>query len=97
MDATGHNGFDDFCTFGNGSGIIGFAEASGLGPVLDAQPQLRALGQDGCLPPAAPVDQAFPVIREATTSFLQSLFDVDGAVALGVTDAATVAVTTDAD
>ncbi len=95
LDATGHNGFDDFCTFGNGSGIIGLAEASGLGPLLDAQPQLRTLGEDGCIPPAAPVEQAFPVIRQATTSFLQSLFGEDGAVALGVTGTDTVAVTTD--
>jgi dienelactone hydrolase len=95
LDATGHNGFDDFCTFGNGSGIIGLAEASGLGPLLDAQPQLRTLGEDGCVPPAAPVEQAFPVIRQATTSFFQSLFGADGAVALGVTGTDTVAVTTD--
>ncbi len=95
LDATGHNGFDDFCTFGNGTGIIGLAEASGLGPLLDAQPQLRTLGEDGCIPPAAPVEQAFPVIRQATTSFLQSLFGQDGATTLGVTGTDTVAVTTD--
>src|SRR3954451_14625729 len=52
IDGVGHNGFDDFCTFGNGTGIIGIAEASGLRPVLDAQPQFRTLGEDGCVPPA---------------------------------------------
>ncbi|MDD9368698.1 MAG: hypothetical protein PV358_01145, partial [Acidimicrobiales bacterium] len=44
LDGVGHNGFDDFCTFGGGTGIIGVAEASGLGSFLDAQPQFRALG-----------------------------------------------------
>lgn len=70
----GHNGFDDFCTFGNGTGIIGVAEASGLGGLLDAQPQLRALGEDGCVPPSAPVDQAFPIVRHGVTSWLTWLF-----------------------
>jgi dienelactone hydrolase len=73
----GHNGFDDFCTYGNGTGIIGVAEASGLGALLDAQPQLRSLGEDGCIPPAAPIDQAFPIIRHGVTSWLQSLFARD--------------------
>jgi predicted dienelactone hydrolase len=68
---TGHNGFNDFCTFGGGTGIIGIAEASGLGPVLDDQPRLRRLGEDGCVPPAAPVDRAFPIVLHATTSFLR--------------------------
>ncbi|MEO7571246.1 MAG: hypothetical protein ABIX10_02305 [Acidimicrobiales bacterium] len=79
----GHNGFDDFCTFGGGTGIIGIAEASGLGPVLDAQPQLRTLGEDGCVEPASPVDQAFPIIRHGVTSWLRALFGDDpGAVGL---------------
>jgi len=30
IDKLGHNGFDDFCTFANGKGIIGVAEAAGL-------------------------------------------------------------------
>lgn len=83
LAATGHNGFDDFCTFGGGRGIIGVAEASGLGPLLDAQPQLRTLGLDGCVPPAAPVDQAFPAIRSATTTFLRSVFAEANDPALG--------------
>lgn len=77
LAATGHQGFTDFCTFGNGTGIIGIAEASGLGGLLDAQPQFRTLGEDGCLPPNVPVDQAFPVIRHSTTSFLRALFAND--------------------
>lgn len=77
LDGVGHNGFDDFCTFGNGTGIIGVAEASGLGAYLDSQPQLKALGQDGCLPPARPVAETFPVIEHGVTSWLRSLFGVD--------------------
>lgn len=84
LEGVGHNGFDDFCTFGNGTGIIGVAEASGLGPFLDAQPQLRTLGQDGCLAPAVPVTDTFPVIRHGVTAWLRALFGVDPApVALG--------------
>ena len=79
----GHNGFDDFCTFGNGTGIIGVAEASGLGALLDAQPQLRALGEDGCVPPAVAVDTTFPLIRHAVTAWLRQLFGVD-ATASGI-------------
>lgn len=84
----GHNGFTDFCTFGGGTGIIGVAEASGLGPLLDAQPQVRSLGEDGCIPPAAPIDQALPIVRHGVTSWLRALFvqddapvGLDGAVA----------------
>jgi dienelactone hydrolase len=77
LDATGHNAFSDFCTFGGGTGIIGVAEASGLGEFLNAQPQLRALGEDGCVPPAVPVEQVFPVIRHGVTAWLRWLFDAD--------------------
>ena len=77
IEATGHNGFDDFCTFGNGTGVIGIAEQSGLGDLLDAQPELRALGEDGCIPPAAPVEEAFPIIRHGVTAWLRALFEID--------------------
>lgn len=77
IDGVGHNGFDDFCTFGNGKGIIGVAEASGLGALLDAQPQLRKLGEDGCVPPAVAVGTTFPVIRHAVTAWLRHLFGID--------------------
>lgn len=77
ITGVGHNGFDDFCTFGNGTGIIGVAEASGLGPYLDSQPQLRKLGQDGCVPPAVPVATTFPIIRHAVTAWLLHLFGAD--------------------
>ncbi len=77
IDGVGHNGFDDFCTFGNGTGIIGVAQASGLGPVLDAQPQLRKLGEDGCVSPAVPVDTTFPIINHAVTAWLRHVFGVD--------------------
>lgn len=74
---TGHNGFDDFCAFGGGTGIIGVADQSGLGPLLDAQPQLRTLGEDGCIPPAAPVEQAWPIIRHGVTSWLRWQLGLD--------------------
>ncbi len=85
IDGVGHNGFDDFCTYGNGTGIIGIADASGLREVLDAQPQLRALGEDGCLAPAVPVEQTFPIIRHAVTAFVRHITGIDGEpVGLGV-------------
>ena len=77
LEGVGHNGFDDFCTFGNGTGIIGVAEASGLGPLLDAQPQLRSLGEDGCIAPAVAVDVTFPVINHGVTAWIRQLFGVD--------------------
>ncbi|MCU1365087.1 MAG: dienelactone hydrolase-like enzyme, partial [Ilumatobacteraceae bacterium] len=77
IDGVGHNGFDDFCTFGNGTSIIGIAEASGLGALLDAQPTFRKLGEDGCKPPDAPVGTTFPIIDHAVTAFFLHLFDVD--------------------
>jgi hypothetical protein len=84
IEGVGHNGFDDFCTFGNGTGIIGVAQASGLGPVLDAQPALKKLGQDGCIPPAVPVATTFPIIKHAVTAWLRNLFGIDAAqVGLG--------------
>lgn len=70
IDSVGHNGFDDFCTFGNGSGIIGIAEASGLGSFLDSQPTFRSLGEDGCKPPNVPVTEAWPIIRHGVTAFV---------------------------
>lgn len=73
----GHNGFDDFCTFGNGRGIIGLAEDSGLGALLDAQPQFRSLGEDGCVPPAAPIDQALPIVRQGVTAWMLAAFGED--------------------
>jgi dienelactone hydrolase len=77
IDEVGHNGFDDFCTFGNGTGIIGVAEASGLGPLLAGNPSLRRLGEDGCVPPAADVQKAFPIIRHSVTAWLRNLFGID--------------------
>ena len=77
IDGVGHNGFDDFCTFGNGSGIIGVAIASGLGPLLEGMGNLKRLGEDGCLPPAQPVDLGFPIIRHAVTAQLRFWFGDD--------------------
>ena len=70
IDGVGHNGFDDFCTFGDGTGIIGIAEASGLGAFLDAQPTFRTLGEDGCKPPNVPVAEAWPIVRHVVTAFV---------------------------
>jgi predicted dienelactone hydrolase len=87
IDGVGHNGFDDFCTFGNGTGIIGVAEASGLEALLDAQPQFRTLGEDGCLPPALPVVDTFPVITHAVTAWIRWQTGADpDPVALGLDD-----------
>lgn len=84
IDGVGHNGFNDFCTFGNGTGIIGIAEASGLGAFLDSAPGLRTLGEDGCVPPAIPVATTFPIINHAVTAWVRHLFGVDAeAVGLG--------------
>ncbi|MFM8390475.1 MAG: alpha/beta hydrolase family protein [Actinomycetota bacterium] len=74
IDGVGHNGFDDLCTFGNGLGIIGVAIASGLERLLEMQPQMRTLGEDGCVPPSRPVEETFPVIRDGVTSWLKGLF-----------------------
>jgi predicted dienelactone hydrolase len=77
LDGVGHNGFDDLCTFGDGTGIIGVAEASGLGPFLDSQPELRALGEDGCVPPAVAIEDAVPAVDHGVTAWLRWLFDED--------------------
>ena len=77
LDTVGHNGFTDLCTFANGTGVIGVAVASGLGGFLDTNPEFRRLGEDGCLPPAAPVEDTFPIVEHAVTAFLRNLFGVD--------------------
>ena len=74
IEGVGHNGFDDLCTFGNGLGIIGVAMASGLEKLLEMQPQMRALGEDGCIKPARPVTETFPAIQNGVESWLRSLF-----------------------
>ena len=77
IDGVGHNGFDDLCTLGGGKGIIGLAEASGLGAVLDSAPLLRKLGSDGCLPPAVPVTTTYPIINHAVTAWFLNLLGID--------------------
>jgi predicted dienelactone hydrolase len=84
IQGAGHNAFDDFCTLGNGTGIIGIAEASGLGDFLDASPGLRSLGEDGCVPPAIAVDVTFPIINHAVAAWVRNLFGTDTeAIGLG--------------
>lgn len=79
IDKVGHNGFDDFCRVGNGAGIIGVAEASGLGPALSQGSLVFAkkLGEDGCKAPNVPVTQAYPIINHVTTAWLRNLFGID--------------------
>jgi dienelactone hydrolase len=77
LEAVGHNGFTDLCTFANGTGVIGVAVASGLGGFLDTNPEFRRLGEDGCLPPTAPVADTFPIVQHAVTAFLRNLFGLD--------------------
>jgi dienelactone hydrolase len=83
IDKVGHNGFDDFCTLGNGAGIIGLAEASGLGSFIDSNPSFRALGEDGCKPPNIPVTEAWPIIAHAVTAFVREQSGADK-VAIGL-------------
>lgn len=77
IDGVGHNGFDDFCTLGGGTGIIGVAEAAGLGALLDAQPQFRTLGEDGCVEPALPVAATNPIVLHAVTAWTMQVFGLD--------------------
>jgi hypothetical protein len=81
IDKAGHNAFDDFCRVGNGAGIIGVAEASGLGPLLSNPPMsgIKRLGEDGCKPPNAPVTDVYPIIDHAVTAWLRELFGTDPA------------------
>ena len=96
LSGVGHNGFDDFCTFGGGTGIIGIAERSGLGAFLDAQPKLRQLGEDGCVPPAFPFAETFPVIRHAVTAWFRWLFGIDS-VPVGLDASAAQTIEVDAE
>ncbi len=79
IDKAGHNAFDDFCTVGNGAGIIGVAEASGLGPALSSGPLsfAKKLGEDGCKPPNVAVTTVYPIIRHAVVAWLRELFGTD--------------------
>jgi hypothetical protein len=59
---------------------------------------LRSLGEDGCIPPAVPAEQTFPIVRHAVTAWIRALFGVDAEpVGLGpeVADAYSVAVEID--
>jgi dienelactone hydrolase len=83
---SGHNAFDDFCTLGNGKGIIGLAEASGLGPLLATKSfaSFKELGSDGCSPPDVPVRTVWPIIDHVVTSWLRQLFGVDPKPGIGL-------------
>jgi predicted dienelactone hydrolase len=77
IDGAGHLAFSDLCTLGGGLGVIGIADANGLTAFLDSVPRIRTLGSDGCNPPAVPVEDTFPIINHAVTSWLRSLFGID--------------------
>ncbi len=79
IDRAGHNAFDDFCRAGGGAGIIGVAEASGLGPLLSKPPmsQIKSLGEDGCKSPDVNVTETYPIIDHAVTAWLRHLFGID--------------------
>jgi predicted dienelactone hydrolase len=81
IEGAGHLAFSDLCTLGGGLGIIGVAEANGLTAFLDSAPAIRSLGSDGCNPPALPVEDTFPIIDHAVTSWLRSLFGIDASPA----------------
>jgi len=75
VEGVGHNGFDDFCTFGDGAGVIGLARANGLGALLESNAQLVRLGEDGCVEPALPVEDTFPIIQHSVTAWLLALLE----------------------
>ena len=50
---------------------------SRLGPLLESLGGLKRLGEDGCLPPAQPVDLGFPIIRHAVVAQLRFWFGDD--------------------
>jgi hypothetical protein len=77
IDGAGHHAFDDICLVGNGLGVIGVAEKSGLKAFLDSAPGIRKLGDDGCHPPAVPVKDTNPIVRHVVTSWLRHLFGID--------------------
>ncbi len=69
LPRTGHNnGMTDICEIGRDQGgLVGLAASGGL--IL---PQFIAeLAQDGCLPPAAPNSEAWPVVRHFITAELR--------------------------
>ncbi|MEI8239410.1 MAG: hypothetical protein WCI22_08310, partial [Actinomycetota bacterium] len=77
IDGAGHHAFDDICLVGNGLGIIGVAEKSGLASFLNSAPGIRTLGDDGCHPPAVPVKDTNPIVQHVVTAWLRQLFGTD--------------------
>ena len=45
--------------------------------LLDAQPQFRTLGEDGCIEPALPVAETFPIVLHVVTAWTMQLFGLD--------------------
>jgi dienelactone hydrolase len=70
LAASGHLAFSDVCTIARSSGGL-YAVAQRRR--IDVPPLLRRLGSDGCDKPNAPVEQAWPAIRQATVAQLRTV------------------------
>ncbi len=76
VDDAGHNAFDDICEIGKGAGgLIGLADASGLGDLVPES--LRTLATDGCEPPNRPVTETWPAIKHGLTAFTRWVHGTD--------------------
>ncbi len=76
LDQTGHLAFSDLCAVGDGdSTLIDLAEAAGIGDFIPDD--FRRLGTDGCEPPNRPVEEVWPAIFQASTSFYRWVFGID--------------------
>lgn len=67
---SGHLAFSDICALARADGGL-LGAAAKLGVSVPAA--LRTLGTDGCNPPNAPVEQAWPVIKLAVTAELRTV------------------------
>jgi fermentation-respiration switch protein FrsA (DUF1100 family) len=95
FEDTGHLAFSDLCAIGPGdSNLIDLGEQAGLGAFLDDG--LRRLATDGCDEPNRPVQDVWPAVDQAATSFYRWVFGIDaepvGLDASAVTDGVTVTV-----
>ncbi len=71
LKRSGHLAFSDICTINRAKGgLLGTADSL----KLTVLPPLRALAQDGCNPPTAPVHDAGPVMGLATLAELRTVF-----------------------
>lgn len=79
LDNAGHNAFTDICKpIQEEGGLEGAVRALGLDP--DAVPIVR-LGEDGCTPENIAAEAGWDVINHVTVAQLNSVFEIDPAVA----------------